>query len=133
MDLACPPDKKIMDLSFAEAEYAAVFTQLLSLGAYLGILCDTKYFKGTHREIHNTSIFKGILRSLVTVIIFSPFLYLCSAHLVTDFVPILFVVFILPAFISGFVFFAFSRLLFKRCKLVTDDVSSARQTTLMDG
>jgi len=31
-------------------------------------------------------------------------------------------VYILPAFVIGFVFFAFSRLIFKKCKLVVSDV-----------
>ena len=109
---------------FANAEYAAVFMQLWSLGAYLGILCDTKFFGGTHREIHNTSILKGILRTLVTVIIFSPFLMLTFYHpFGNNYIWILFMVYIVPSFVSGFVFFAFSRLLFEKCKLVASDVA----------
>ena len=108
---------------FAKAEYAAAFTQLLSLGAYLGILCDTKFFGGTHREIHNTSIFKGVMRTLLTVIIFSPFLALSFIKVNDSFMWILFMVYIIPAFVAGFVFFAFSRLLFEKFKLVASDVT----------
>lgn len=98
----------------------------MSLGAYLGILCDTRFFKGTHREIHNTSITKGVLRTLITIVFFSPFLFLANARLTDSFISILFTVYILPALLGGFLFFAFSRLLFKRCKLVASDVSAGK-------
>lgn len=95
----------------------------MSLGAYLGILCDTKFFKGTHRDIHNTSIGKGILRLLVTVTIFSPFFFfMYYISFKPSFLRVLFIFYVLPAFVSGFVFFAFSRLIFQKCKLVTSDV-----------
>ena len=100
----------------------------MSLGAYLGILCDTKYFKGTHREIHNTSICKGIIRTLITVIMFSPFFIVVNLRLTHGFIPILFTVYILPALIFGFIYFAFSRLIFQRCKLVASDVPDRRKT-----
>ena len=100
----------------------------MSLGAYLGILCDTKFFKGTHRDIHNTSIVKGILRLLVSITIFSPFfLFIYYISFNPSFLRVLFIVYVLPAFVSGFFFFAFSRLIFKRCKLVTSDVKKIVQ------
>jgi hypothetical protein len=39
-----------------------------------------------------------------------------------SFLRVLFIFYVLPAFVSGFVFFAFSRLIFQKCKLVTSDV-----------
>ena len=97
----------------------------MCLGAYLGILCDTKYFGGTHRHIHNTTVGKGILRVLITALIFSPFLVIVNAkRFVSSYIATLFIVFVLPAFISGFVIYAFSRLIFERCKLVSSDVTS---------
>ena len=119
-------------LQFAQAEYAAAFTQLLSLGAYLGILCDTKYFKGTHREIHNTSIWKGIARVVVTLSMFSPFFVICNFKLTDGFVPILFTVYILPALVFSFGYFAFSRKIFQRCRLVTSDVQTRRKSSTAD-
>ena len=47
----------------------------MALGAYLGILCDTKFFKGTHRDIHNTPVWKGLIRLLCTLLLFSPFIF----------------------------------------------------------
>ena len=89
----------------------------------MGLLCDTKYFGGTHREIHQTGFIKGVLRTLVSFAIFSPFVIIINADIFNpdDFFEILFVVYVLPSFISGFFFFAFSRLLFEKCKLVTSD------------
>ena len=69
----CDPNRLLNTLMFAENEYANAFVQLICLGSYLGILCDTKFFKGTHREIHNTSILKGLVRTMLTLLIFSPF------------------------------------------------------------
>ena len=120
----CPADFVLNRLDFAKSEFATASIQLMSLGAYLGILCDTKFFRGTHREVHNTSVVKGVLRCLVTLLLFSPFLLLINVDLLNsdNFEVILIVVYVLPAFFSGFFFFAFSRLIFKRCKLVTSDV-----------
>ena len=67
---------------------------------------------------------KGVLRTLITIIFFSPFLYLCNARLWDNFLSILFTVYVIPALLGGFLFFAFSRLLFQRCKLVASDVSA---------
>ena len=91
----------------------------------MGIICDTMFFRGTYRHIHDTSILKGIARTLITMVIFSPFVY--AVNLQNDdwrYVLTLIVVYILPVFISGFVFYAFSRLIFSRCKLVASEVSS---------
>ena len=41
----------------------------------MGIICDTMFFRGTYRHIHDTSILKGIARTLITMVIFSPFVY----------------------------------------------------------
>ena len=110
---------------FAQAEYAQAFIQLLSVGAYLGILFDTMFFRGTYRHIHETSILKGVARTLITLIIFSPFLYAVNFwSSQSRFVEELLIVYILPVFISGFVFYAFSRIMFKQCKLVASEVSS---------
>ena len=90
----------------------------------MGIICDTKFFKGTHRQIHKTSFWKGLLRTLITLIIFSPFIL--AVIYIDKYAPyprILFLVFVVPNFVSGFIFFAFSRLIFERCKLVASDVA----------
>ena len=95
----------------------------MCLGAYLGILCDTRFFRGTHREIHNTSCLKSLLRLLITLIIFSPLII--TVHFIqkdASFPEVIFVVYIIPSFVVGFIFFAFSRLIFQRCKLVASDV-----------
>ena len=95
---------------FANAEYAVAYIQLMSLGAYLGILCDSKFFSGTHRDIHNTSVRKGIMRVIITALIFSPFLILVNIKsIIASYITILFLIFIMPSFLSGFIFFAFSR------------------------
>lgn len=96
----------------------------MCLGAYLGILCDTKFFRGTHREIHNTSCLKGLLRLLISLIIFSPLIL--AAELIPEdasFSEVIFLVYIIPSFAVGFISFAFSRLIFQRCKLVASDVA----------
>ena len=64
-----------------------------------------------------------MLRTLVSFAIFSPFVFVINADIFNpdDFFEILFIVYVLPSFISGFFFFAFSRLLFEKCKLVTSD------------
>lgn len=41
-----------------------------------------------------------------------------------NFATVLFLVYMIPAFLSGFVFFAFSRLIFSRLKLVASDVDT---------
>lgn len=101
---------QLQKISFSQAEYCAVMVQLMSLGSYLGILCDTKFFKGTHRQIHDTSVWKGLLRMLITFVIFSPFLYLVTTVcFCRSFWQILLFVYVIPSFVLGFVFFALSR------------------------
>ena len=114
-------------LDFYEFEFAISCIQLTSLGAYLGILCDTKFFGGTHREVHDTSIVKGILRTLLTLLFFVPFIYTIDSRLLNhDFLTVLILVFVLPSFLSSFIFYAFSRILFKRCRLVTSEACNKR-------
>lgn len=43
-----------------------------------------------------------------------------------SFYVVLLLVYVMPSFISTFVFFAFSRLLFQRCRLVTSETGSHR-------
>ena len=65
-----------------------------------------------------------MLRTLITIVIFSPFIF--AVFYIDTYAPyprILFLVFVVPNFVSGFIFFAFSRLIFERCKLVASDVA----------
>ena len=110
LQAVCPKEKTYNRIMFANAEYAVAYIQLMSLGAYLGILCDSKFFSGTHRDIHNTSVRKGIMRVIITALIFSPFLILVNVKsIIASYITILFLIFIMPSFLSGFIFFAFSR------------------------
>ena len=104
----------------------------MSLGAYLGILCDTKFFKGTHRNIHETSIAKGIIRLIFTLAIFTPFLVIIDTNLASEnYIQLLFLTYIVPAFVSNFLFYAFSRPLFAQCKLVASDVQPAKSSVVV--
>ena len=47
---------------FAKRELGTVLLSFYTVGAYLGLLCDAKYFKGSHRKIHDTGKVKSMLR-----------------------------------------------------------------------
>ena len=66
---------------------------------------------------------------VVTISIFYPILYVADQVCFgRSFWQILLFVYAIPSFVLGFVFFAFSRLIFKKCKLVASDVAVKSQS-----
>ena len=83
---------------------------------------DAKFFKGSHRTLNDTSICKSIFRFSFTVILLFPFLIAAWSEFKTSSAILQMILFfILPAFLASFLYFAFSRQLFKRIGLVTKD------------
>ena len=97
---------------------------MISLGTYLGILVDAKFFKGSHRTLNDTSVIKTIFRFSFTAAVTIPFVLLSLFQMQNEdklFNKVVYF-FVLPCFSVTFIYFGFSRLLFKRLKLVTSDV-----------
>jgi hypothetical protein len=55
-------------LEFAFVEISMFFLSFYSLVPYLGIIFDAKYFRGTSKNIHDTSLIKSIARFFVSLI-----------------------------------------------------------------
>ena len=64
----------MIDLQFSGLEFASACISVIAPGAYLGILVDAKFFKGSHRTLNDTSLCKSIFRFSFTVILLFPFL-----------------------------------------------------------
>ena len=95
---------------------------IIAPGAYLGILVDAKFFKGSHRTLNDTSACKSIFRFSFTIILLFPSMLLAWSEFQTSSVIVqMLFFFVLPGFLASFLYFAFSRLLFKKIGLVTSD------------
>ena len=44
----------------------------MTLGAYLGILVDAKFFKGSHRTLNETTVIRSIFRFAFSAVLFFP-------------------------------------------------------------
>ena len=106
--------------------------QLTIPGAYLGILIDAKFFKGSHRTLNETSICKSIFRFSFSAALTFPFVLLAFGQNKFDdrLITRVMIFYVLPTFFITFLYFAFSRLLFKKLKLVTSDVIDVKSGQL---
>lgn len=92
-------------------------------GVYFGLVYDAKFNKGTHLGVNETKIKTTVMRFLIMFIIICPvFLGLLT---LSEKIRSVYVVFLLcsclPAFLSGFLYMAFSNKLFLRLDLLNKE------------
>lgn len=111
-------------LEFAFLELSVFCLCYYTLGAYLGLLFDAKYFRGTPRNIHETTLLKSIARWLVSLIYYTPFIGLTIMYYtkVTRPVVKIIVFYSVFPFCDGFIWYAFSRKLYTKLGLVSQDL-----------
>jgi len=84
---------------------------------------DAKYFKGTHRDIHNTGATKTLMRFCLNLIFFVPFVVV--PMVTADYVNRVFLKILLfyafPPFWVSFYMFGFSKKVNQRLRLVQEE------------
>ena len=107
-------------LEFAFLEISVFCLCYYSLGAYLGMIFDAKYFRGTSRNIHDTSLLKSIARFFVALIWYGPFIcfYIYYYTKVTKPVVKIFSFYAIFPFFDAFIWYAISRKVFGKLGLV---------------
>lgn len=119
-------------MQFAEVEVATSTFQFLAFGAYAGLVIDAKYYNGTPKQIHDTSFNQTLLRFLLVFILTMPFIF--APMKVGNYLNYLIVrgvvFYFLPPLLCFTLMFGYSKLLFAKMRLVSDDNT---QTKLSQG
>ena len=116
----CPVSEQMTDLVFHDAvlvEYGLIF---YIAGCYLGLIVDARHFKGTVKSVHDTSFKQTFVRVGLTAIPIG-IIYVCPVYLIASrqfVLLILLIKFGMPAFMTGFVLFGYSKLIFERFSVV---------------
>ena len=108
---------------FSEAEGATASFLNLAFGAYSGLIIDAKYFRGTPRQIHETSSKKTILRFTMIILFIAPFIYLpafMGSMINKLYLRVIFFYF-LPSFLGFFLIFGYSKVFFTKLNLVNTE------------
>ncbi len=114
---------QLTELIFSDAVYVEVGLLFYVYGAYLGIVLDSKMYKGCHRNYNATNPTKKVLRILISILLIVP-LYVCPLYLISSsryVVLILLVKFGIPSFISGYCLFAYSKLIYNKFGLIHEE------------
>ena len=102
-------------------------------------MVDAKFFKGSHRTLNETSIIRSIFRFSFSAALTFPFILISWIELNVGekLVSRVMIFYVVPSFFVTFLYFAFSRLLFKKLNLVTSDVIDVKSgklyVSVMDG
>ena len=108
---------------FASFNFINAGYSFFAVGAYLGIMVDSKHFGGTHKRINHTSAFKSILRLASNLLVTLFVLFLPSIVIPNDlnlFILYLFQV-ILPSTLIALYLFGFSKLFNRKLGLVKEE------------
>ena len=86
----------------------------------MGLIIDAKYFKGTPKDIHQTSGSKSILRFLLLLLIYTPIIFLM---IVTNekftYLPVrMSLYYFIPTLFLSLILFGYSKLLFAKLGLL---------------
>ena len=102
------------ELVFHDAVYAEIGLLFYIVGAYAGIIIDSREFKGCHRQYNATSTTKKVLRILMSILLIVP-LYVCPVYLIQSskfVVLVLFAKYGIPSFMTGIALYGFSKLIY---------------------
>lgn len=89
----------------------------------MGIVIDSKEYRGTHRNSNSTSVKHALIRIALSLVIIIP-LYVCPIFLIrpNKFVLlILFVKYGVPSLIMGIMLYGYSKLVYQRYKLLNEE------------
>ena len=121
--MKCPVSKQLTELVFHDAVYVEIGLMFYIYGAYLGIVIDSKDYKGCHRLMNQTSIKHILIRLTLSLFIILP-LYVLPLFLIKSsrFVILILVIkYGVPSFLLGFVLYGYSKLVYKRFGLLSEE------------
>ena len=93
------------------------------LGCYFGLVIDSKYYKGTHRNINQTQLKKTLIRLISSLLLIFP-VFVCPAFFIKSMKYILLVLLFkygMPGFFVGLMLFGFSKRAYERLSIVQEE------------
>ncbi|CDW89873.1 pap2 superfamily phosphatase [Stylonychia lemnae] len=124
ISVKCPVSKQLNELVFHDAVYVEIGFIFYTFGSYLGLVIDSKEYKGTHRTVNSTGVKQTLIRLAISILLIVP-LYILPIFLIKSARFVLLVLLVkygLPSFLIGFVLYGYSKLLYKRFNLISDDM-----------
>ena len=95
------------------------------------MIIDSKYFKGTHRNINKTSIKKKLIRIIISIFIIIP-IFVLPVNFISSIkysLVVLMVRYGIPSFFIGLLMFGYSKKFYERFNLVKKEDLSIECTT----
>lgn len=102
------------------------------VGAYIGIIVDSREFKGCHRLYNTTSTTKKVLRILMSILLIVP-LYVCPVYLIKSskyVVLVMFAKYGVPSFLTALALFGFSKILYLKFGLLQPENIKIHQVNI---
>eukprot|EP00347_Sterkiella_histriomuscorum_P008639 403344328 len=133
ISMKCPVSKQLTELAFHDASYVEFGLFFYLYGAYLGIVIDSKEYKGSHKFQNQTELKKTLLRLFLSILIIVP-LYVLPLFLIKSSKYVLLILVIkyaVPSFLMGFTLYGYSKLLYKRFNLIQDESLNDTSTSFI--